>query len=115
MLAIVPYLVQHPGSALTDVASAFDVPLTIDNLRFFADYYAIPYPDAKMDMVGLPDFAQGAMVLFAALAMARFARNGQCPQTTVSDMRGQVENRWLTRKRRRQPSMQVVGLPSRLD
>ncbi|HEX7097227.1 MAG TPA: M1 family aminopeptidase, partial [Acidimicrobiales bacterium] len=30
-------------------------------LRFFADYYAIPYPDAKMDMVGLPDFAQGAM------------------------------------------------------
>jgi puromycin-sensitive aminopeptidase len=30
-------------------------------LRFFADYYGIPYPDAKMDLVALPDFAQGAM------------------------------------------------------
>ena len=30
-------------------------------LRYFADYYGIPYPDKKMDMVGLPDFAQGAM------------------------------------------------------
>ncbi len=30
-------------------------------LRYFADYYGIAYPDAKMDMVGLPDFAQGAM------------------------------------------------------
>ena len=30
-------------------------------LRYFADYYGIPYPDEKMDMVGLPDFAQGAM------------------------------------------------------
>ncbi|HEX6131309.1 MAG TPA: M1 family metallopeptidase [Actinomycetota bacterium] len=31
------------------------------SLRFFADYYGIPYPDAKVDHVGLPDFAQGAM------------------------------------------------------
>jgi puromycin-sensitive aminopeptidase len=31
------------------------------SLRFFADYYAIPYPDAKVDHVALPDFAQGAM------------------------------------------------------
>jgi puromycin-sensitive aminopeptidase len=30
-------------------------------LRFFSDYYGIPYPDAKVDMVALPDFAQGAM------------------------------------------------------
>jgi puromycin-sensitive aminopeptidase len=30
-------------------------------LRFFADYYGIAYPDAKVDMVALPDFAQGAM------------------------------------------------------
>ena len=31
------------------------------SLRFFRDYYGIPYPDAKMDMVAMPDFAQGAM------------------------------------------------------
>ncbi len=30
-------------------------------LRYFAEYYGIPYPDRKMDMVALPDFAQGAM------------------------------------------------------
>ncbi|HSL10868.1 MAG TPA: M1 family metallopeptidase [Actinomycetota bacterium] len=30
-------------------------------LRFFSRYYAIPYPDAKVDHIALPDFAQGAM------------------------------------------------------
>ena len=31
------------------------------SLRFFSDYYGIPYPDRKVDFVALPDFAQGAM------------------------------------------------------
>jgi puromycin-sensitive aminopeptidase len=30
-------------------------------LRFFSEYYGIPYPDAKVDLVAVPDFAQGAM------------------------------------------------------
>ncbi len=30
-------------------------------LRYFADYFAIPYPAGKLDLVGLPDFAAGAM------------------------------------------------------
>jgi puromycin-sensitive aminopeptidase len=30
-------------------------------LRFFAEYYDIAYPADKLDMVALPDFAQGAM------------------------------------------------------
>ncbi|MGZ8614589.1 MAG: M1 family metallopeptidase [Actinomycetota bacterium] len=30
-------------------------------LRFFTDYYGIPYPDRKVDFVAIPDFAQGAM------------------------------------------------------
>jgi puromycin-sensitive aminopeptidase len=30
-------------------------------LRFFAEYYDIAYPAEKLDMVALPDFAQGAM------------------------------------------------------
>jgi puromycin-sensitive aminopeptidase len=30
-------------------------------LRFFSDYYGIPYPDRKVDLVAVPDFAQGAM------------------------------------------------------
>jgi puromycin-sensitive aminopeptidase len=30
-------------------------------LRFFADYFAIPYPGEKLDLVAIPDFAAGAM------------------------------------------------------
>ena len=30
-------------------------------LRFFADYYDIPYPGDKLDLVAIPDFAFGAM------------------------------------------------------
>ena len=30
-------------------------------LTWFGDYYGIPYPEAKLDNVALPDFAQGAM------------------------------------------------------
>jgi puromycin-sensitive aminopeptidase len=30
-------------------------------LRFFVDYYGIPYPGEKLDLVALPDFAFGAM------------------------------------------------------
>jgi aminopeptidase N len=51
-------IVYRPGKA---GLSAFAAEVGAFSLRFFADYYAIPYPDAKMDMVGLPDFAQGAM------------------------------------------------------
>jgi puromycin-sensitive aminopeptidase len=55
----VPLRIIHvPGkAALTDFAleaGAF-------SLRFFRDYYAIAYPDQKMDLIALPDFAAGAM------------------------------------------------------
>jgi puromycin-sensitive aminopeptidase len=31
------------------------------SLRFFREYYGLAYPDKKVDMIALPDFAQGAM------------------------------------------------------
>ncbi|HUQ40049.1 MAG TPA: M1 family metallopeptidase [Acidimicrobiales bacterium] len=31
------------------------------SLRFFTEYFGIPYPGDKLDLVGLPDFAAGAM------------------------------------------------------
>jgi puromycin-sensitive aminopeptidase len=51
-------IVHRPGKG--DL-TAFAEDVGAFSLRFFADYYGIPYPDRKMDMVGLPDFAQGAM------------------------------------------------------
>ena len=46
-----PARVTSPGSPSRPASS----------LRFFTEYYAIPYPDRKVDFVAIPDFAQGAM------------------------------------------------------
>jgi puromycin-sensitive aminopeptidase len=51
-------LVQTPGK---ERLSSFALEIGAFSLRFFSEYYAIPYPDRKLDMVALPDFAQGAM------------------------------------------------------
>ena len=55
----VPVRIVHvPGKgALT----GFAVDSSVHSLNWFADYYDIPYPEAKLDNVALPDFAQGAM------------------------------------------------------
>lgn len=55
----VPLRIVHPigKGHLTDYAleaGAFA-------LKFFSDYYGIPYPGQKLDMVAVPDFAFGAM------------------------------------------------------
>jgi puromycin-sensitive aminopeptidase len=39
----------------------FALEMGAHSLRFFADYFAIPYPAEKLDLVALPDFAAGAM------------------------------------------------------
>jgi puromycin-sensitive aminopeptidase len=49
---------SRPG---TEHLTAFSLEAGTFSLRFFSDYYGIPYPDAKVDHVALPDFAQGAM------------------------------------------------------
>jgi puromycin-sensitive aminopeptidase len=51
-------LVQIPGK---ERLSSYALEIGAFSLRFFSEYYAIPYPDRKLDMVALPDFAQGAM------------------------------------------------------
>ena len=55
----VPLRVVHvPGkSALTD----FGLDVGAFCLRWFQEYYGIPYPADKVDLVALPDFAAGAM------------------------------------------------------
>jgi puromycin-sensitive aminopeptidase len=41
--------------------AAFALDVSVFSLEWFGDYYAIPYPDAKLDNAAIPDFAQGAM------------------------------------------------------
>ena len=41
--------------------TAFGLDVGAKSLQWFVDYYGIPYPDAKIDMIALPDFAAGAM------------------------------------------------------
>ena len=41
--------------------TAFASDVSVHSLNWFADYYGIPYPEAKLDNVAIPDFAQGAM------------------------------------------------------
>ena len=42
-------------------------------LDYFADYYGIPYPGDKLDMIGIPDFAWGAMENLGAVTYREMA------------------------------------------
>lgn len=51
-------VVHRPGqSHLT----SFALDVAAHALRWFTEYYAIPYPSDKIDLVAIPDFASGAM------------------------------------------------------
>ncbi|MGH9046123.1 MAG: M1 family metallopeptidase [Acidimicrobiales bacterium] len=55
----VPVRVVHvPGKAHL---SGFALDVAEHALRFFSEYFAIPYPAEKLDLVAIPDFAFGAM------------------------------------------------------
>ncbi|MFN3218941.1 MAG: M1 family metallopeptidase [Acidimicrobiales bacterium] len=55
----VPLRIVHPigKGHLTD----FALDIGAFSLRHFSDYFAIPYPGDKLDLVAVPDFAFGAM------------------------------------------------------
>ena len=55
----VPVRVVHrPGQAHL---TTFALEVATHALRWFTQYYEIPYPSDKVDLVGIPDFAFGAM------------------------------------------------------
>src|SRR5213080_1134023 len=41
--------------------AGFALEVAADSLRFFQDYYGLPYPGDKLDLLAIPDFASGAM------------------------------------------------------
>ncbi|MDA8343088.1 MAG: M1 family metallopeptidase [Actinomycetota bacterium] len=58
-VAGVPLRVVHtPGKAHL---TSFALEVGAHALRFFTDYFGIPYPADKLDLVAIPDFAFGAM------------------------------------------------------
>jgi puromycin-sensitive aminopeptidase len=67
----IPLRVVHaPGKGgLTD----FALEMAEFTLRYFADYYRIPYPGDKLDLIGIPDFAWGAMENLGAVTFRETA------------------------------------------
>jgi puromycin-sensitive aminopeptidase len=47
--------------------------IAVASLRFFEDYYGIPYPGDKLDLLAIPDFASGAMENFGAITFRETA------------------------------------------
>ena len=61
----VPLRIIHtPGKANL---TAFPIEVAIHGLKYFSDYYGIPYPGEKLDMIAIPDFAWGAMENLGAI------------------------------------------------
>lgn len=52
--------VVHPLGSNSDL-TAFALEAGAFALRYFTDYFGLPYPGTKLDLVALPDFAFGAM------------------------------------------------------
>src|SRR5881296_4484998 len=53
--------------------AAFALEVAADSLRFFQDYYGLPYPGDKLDLLAIPDFASGAMENLGAITFRETA------------------------------------------
>ncbi len=47
--------------------AAYGLELATFSLRFFEEYYGIPYPGDKLDLIAIPDFSHGAMENLGAI------------------------------------------------
>ncbi|HEX4978906.1 MAG TPA: M1 family metallopeptidase [Acidimicrobiales bacterium] len=67
----VPLRVIHtPGR---EHMTAFALEAGAASLRFFTDYFGLPYPGDKLDLIALPDFAFGAMENLGAVTFRETA------------------------------------------
>ncbi|HSA60692.1 MAG TPA: M1 family metallopeptidase [Nitrospiraceae bacterium] len=51
----------------------FGQEIAVASLKFFEDYYGIPYPGDKLDLLAIPDFASGAMENLGAITFRETA------------------------------------------
>jgi puromycin-sensitive aminopeptidase len=63
----IPLRIARLASAPTSTDVAVDVGTFA--LRFFAEYFGIPYPGTKLDIVAVPDLAAGGMENFGAISI----------------------------------------------
>ncbi len=61
----VPLRVVHPPGK--GHLTAYPLEVGAFCLRWFSDYYGLPYPGDKLDLIALPDFAAGAMENLGAI------------------------------------------------
>jgi puromycin-sensitive aminopeptidase len=53
--------------------TSFGQDIAAASLQFFEDYYSIPYPGDKLDLLAIPDFASGAMENLGAITFRETA------------------------------------------
>lgn len=53
--------------------TAFGLEIAVASLKFFEEYYGIPYPGDKLDLLAIPDFASGAMENLGAITFRETA------------------------------------------
>ena len=53
--------------------TSFGLEIGAFSLRFFEEYYGIPYPGEKLDLLAIPDFASGAMENLGAITFRETA------------------------------------------
>jgi puromycin-sensitive aminopeptidase len=53
--------------------TSFGQAIAVASLRFFEEYYGIPYPGDKLDLLAIPDFASGAMENLGAITFRETA------------------------------------------
>ena len=80
----VPLRIAYPAGkgSLTD----FALDVAAHSLRYYADYYDIPYPGGKMDKIAIPDFAWGAMENMGAVTYRETALLVDVRKATQNEM-----------------------------
>ena len=66
--------------------ATFGQDIAAASLRYFEDYYGIPYPGDKLDLLAIPDFASGAMENLGAITFRETALLVDRPSATHAEM-----------------------------